>query len=64
MHLKLLLAAQNKFVIATFIGDEEMFEQAKEQHAIATGKKVNNDHYLRARFNSLPYQRGSAGTSD
>lgn len=64
MDLKQLQAAQNKFVIATFIGDEEMFEQAKEQLAIATGTKVNNDNSLCARTDSIPHERRSTGTSN
>ncbi|HED6269666.1 host cell division inhibitory peptide Kil [Enterobacter cloacae] len=62
MDIKLLLAARNKFVIATFIGDEEMFEQAKQQHAIATGIKVKNDNSLCSRINRFSHERRRSGT--
>ncbi|MGS7189341.1 host cell division inhibitory peptide Kil [Enterobacter cloacae subsp. dissolvens] len=62
MDLKLLLAARNKFIIATFIGDEEMFEQAKQQHAIATGIKVKNDNSLCTRTDRISHERRGSGT--
>lgn len=57
-------AAQSKFAIAAFIGDDEMFEQAIIQFAIATGTKVNHDNSIRISFDRLSYFRGGAGTSD
>jgi hypothetical protein len=54
MHnLTPLHTAQSKFAIAAFIGDNEMFEQAIIQFAIATGTKVNHDNSIRISFDRL-----------
>lgn len=65
MNLKQLTplhAVQSKFAIAAFIGDEEMFDQAIIQYAIATGTKVNYDNALRISFDRISNFRGSTGT--
>ncbi|HBD2593404.1 TPA: host cell division inhibitory peptide Kil, partial [Escherichia coli] len=46
-HLTAISAAQSKFAIAVFLQDEEMFEQAIIQFAIATGSKIN-EHFVRS----------------
>ena len=55
-------AAQSKFAIATFIGDNVMFEQAIIQFAIATGTKVNHDNFIRISYDRLSDFRRGTGT--
>jgi len=55
-------AAQSKFAIAAFIGDNEMFEQAIIQFAIATGTKVYHDNSIRISFDRLSDFRRGTGT--
>jgi hypothetical protein len=57
-------AAQSKFAIAVFLQDEEMFKQAIIQHAIATGKKVENECSVRTCDDCVYDDRRSSGTCD
>ncbi|EKD9929106.1 host cell division inhibitory peptide Kil [Escherichia coli] len=59
-HLTAISAAQSKFAIAVFLQDEEMFEQAIIQFAIASGSKIN-EHFVRSchdRFSDIRRNSG------
>lgn len=62
MKITPIEAVQSKFAIAVFLQDEEMFQQAIIQHAIATGKKVNNEYSIRSCHDGFHDERGSAGS--
>jgi hypothetical protein len=63
-QLTIVHAAQSKFAIAAFLGNQEMFEQAIIQFAIATGTKVKYDNTLRFSYDRISDIRRGAGASN
>lgn len=62
-HLTAISSAQSKFAIAVFLKNQEMFEQAIIQFAIATGSKIN-EHFVRSCYDRFSDNGISSGCSN